>query len=75
MFGKKKQPNLMVKDLLNDLERAECIKSRIREQLAKDVDRPIQFGGMQGVTGMQATIGSSVFSCFPESTFGNRSNY
>ena len=33
MFGKKKQENLMVKDLVNDIERAECIKTRIMQQL------------------------------------------
>ena len=76
MFGKKKQQNLMVKDLLNDIERAECIKTRIMQQLKKDIDRPIPFqmnmqmiggggGGVSGVSGSSGSAGWSSFSSFP----------
>lgn len=80
MFGKKKQTNLMVKDLLNDIERAECIKTRIMQQLKKDIDRPIQmnnfgpgFSGTSGFSGSSGVSGSagwgSSFSSFIPASF------
>ena len=70
MFGKKKQENLMVKDLLNDIERAECIKTRIMQQLKKDIDRPIQmnnFGpGFSGTSGSAGWGSSFMPSSFPQ---------
>jgi hypothetical protein len=77
MFGKKKQENLMVKDLLNDIERAECIKTRIMQQLKKDIDRPIQinnfgpgFSGTSGFSGSSGVSGSAGWgSSFMPSSF------
>ena len=61
MFRKKPKQQLMVKDLMNDLERAECIKTRIEEQLKKDIDRPIQMYP-DGTSDRSLSSGSAGFS-------------
>lgn len=57
--------NLLVKDLLNDLEREENIKKRIQEYLMKPIDRPTirdqrDFGGISSSMMMSTAMAVSL---------------